>query len=124
MRNPFDSEGWYNLERDGGLEEYLETHDGFFTFPLFKGIEIYEKLLKDDYLIENYSVIRLMWNIGRDDEHFLVLEDRKLEGLALSAHSGRGGSHDYKEILKEACWEAQSIKRNPKAINFILFLLV
>lgn len=103
MKNPFDSEGWYTPERDGSLEKYLETHDGFSCFPLFKGIEIYEKLLKEGYLRPDYSVIRLMWNIGREDEHFLVLKNGKLKGLALSAHSGRGGIHDYQEILKEVC---------------------
>ena len=112
MKSPFDLEQWYKPERDGSLEDYLKTHDGISCFPLFKGIKIYEKLLKEGYLIPNYSTIRLMWNVGREDEHFLVLEDSKLEGLSLSAHSGREGIHDYKKILKKICFEAQHLKIN------------
>ncbi len=88
MINPFQDSYYYKLERDGSLEKYLEIHDGITSFPLFKGIEIYQKLFDEGYLVPNVSVIRLMWNIGREDEHFLVLEDGKLEGLSLSAHSG------------------------------------
>jgi len=113
MRNPFDREGWYKSERDGSLEKYLETYDGFSCFPLFRGIEIYNKLLEGGYLIPNYSLIRLMWNIGREDEHFLVLENRKLEGISLTAHSGMPGIYEAKEIIKDdgPCFEAQNLRR-------------
>ena len=112
MKKGFESEAWYKPERDGSLEDYFETHDGFSTFPLFRGVEIYEKLLKEGYLIPNYSIIRLMWNFGREDEHFLVVENGRLQGIQSPAHAGRKGVMDYKEIIKEEgpCFEAQNLK--------------
>ena len=56
---------------------------------MFKGIEIYEKLWNEGYLIKEYSIIRLMWNVGRGDEHFLVLDKYELEGIQCPGHPGR-----------------------------------
>ena len=67
-------------------------------------------IINEGYLRPNHSIIRLMWNFGREDEHYLVLKDGKLKGLELPAHSGREGVHDYKKILNGVCFEAQYLK--------------
>lgn len=108
--------GAYNKKRDGPLEQYLETHDGISCFPLFHGYRMYQELWNKGYLLPNISVIRLMWNVGKGDEHFLVLEDKRLQGLEANMHSGRPGIHDPKKILKSRgpCWEANPLSHNPQ----------
>ncbi len=80
--------------------EYLKIHDGFQVHPLFEGYEQFEFLKSKDLLVPKITSIRLMWNIGRWDEHFSITEDFKLEGILLNAHSGRPGISDPKEILE------------------------
>lgn len=112
MRKSYDSQKWYIPNRDGILEEYLKIHDEFSCFPLFKGYEQYELLWDKGYLIPGQSVIRLMWNIMREDEHFWVLSKTKLQGISnVKAHVGRPGIHNAKEILEETVWEAQSLNK-------------
>jgi hypothetical protein len=74
-------------------------------------------LWEQGYLLQNFSYIRLMWNIGRGDEHFLVLEEGLLQGLEAGIHSGREGIHKPEKILrkKNPCWEAQHLAREPIA---------
>lgn len=64
------------------------------------------------------SVIRLMWNIAREDEHFLVLGENQIEGISnLPAHAGRKGIYDPKDILDKKdspLWEAHSLNPYPK----------
>ena len=80
--------------------KYLKIHDGFQVHPLFEGYEQFEFLKSQNLLVPRITTIRLMWNIGRGDEHFDITEDFKLEGILLNAHSGRPGIHDPKEILQ------------------------
>jgi len=117
MPDPFDPEAWYKPDRDGDLDEYLQTHDGHSATAVFKGYHWYKVLKKQGYLIPNFSVIRLMWNVGGGDEHFIVTEDFKLKGLELkgtiaSLFSGRKGIHDPKSILskRNPCWETQDLQ--------------
>ena len=108
---------WYQPKIDGTLEEYLETHDGFSVFPLFKGYKYYKILWDKGYLEPQISVIRLMWNVGRDDEHFRVLGEYEIEGIIISAHAGRSGKHDPRKLLsKRDCppWEATNLNPHPK----------
>ncbi|MFH1506625.1 MAG: hypothetical protein ABIE94_06610 [archaeon] len=116
MEPVFQCGGYYVPERDGPLQEYLKTHNGRSAFPLFKGYEMYETLRDEGYLAQHYSIVRLMWNIGRDDEHFLVVDDFQLEGMVAAAHSGRDGVHDPKDILTDdgPPWEAFQL--NPKKL--------
>ena len=53
-----------------------------------------------------------MWNVGRDDEHFLVTEEGRLEGLEAPRHSGRKGIYNPEDLLMEdVFWEAHRLKR-------------
>lgn len=108
---PFDSsDACYNPAHDGSLEEYFKTHDGSFAFPLFKGFDHFELLRKEGWLGPRMSIIRLMWNVGRGDEHFMVTDEFKLEGLVAEAHSGREGIHEPAELFKGAPpFEAQHV---------------
>lgn len=111
----------YHPERDGSLAEYLELHDGWSSMPLFKGYEQYKMLWDLGYLEPHVSSIRLMWNMGREDEHFSVLGLHEIEGCSeLRAHAGRAGIHDPKEVLSEEnCpeFEAQTWNRKPVIRN-------
>ncbi|MBW3000095.1 hypothetical protein KY339_05475 [Candidatus Woesearchaeota archaeon] len=62
------------------------------------------------------SIIRVMYNTGRGDEHYLVLGEKELKGLQIPQHPGRPGTHDPKNILKYEAppWEAQAL--NPKPV--------
>lgn len=112
MGKPFDSRAWYTPDRDGDLKKYLEIYDGLAAFPLFRGFEQYVMLKDKGLFLPDYSVIRLMWNVGRGDEHFLVLEDYRLEGLQTPAHAGREGIHEPEKIFTAdcPCWEAHHLK--------------
>ena len=117
MKPVFDTSGAaYNPERDGSLEEYLRTHDGLSAFPLFHGYAQYKMLWDEGYLVPDWSVIRLMWNVGRGDEHFFVKGEFELVGVHdIQAHAGREGIHDPREILEEGvCFEASGL--NPELI--------
>ena len=110
---------WYNEKRDGKLENYLIKHDGCNSFPLFKGYRHFKMLWNRGYLIPDFSVIRIMWNIGRGDEHYLVKNEASLEGLEVPVHFGKSGIHKVKNILNNKCpsWEAQHLAVNPVSRN-------
>ena len=113
MPHPLDPEPWYKENRDGKLEEYIAErvkHDTFGVFPLFKGYTWYEKLWDLGYLLPDRSYVRLMWNIGRGDEHFVVLSREEIKGLHdVPGHPGREGIHKVRKVLtnKSPVWEAQ-----------------
>lgn len=118
--------GNYREETDGPLEKYFETHDGYSTFPLFRGPAIYEKIWNEGYILPGFTWLRLMWNIGRDDEHFFAHDDGKLEGISHArAHAGREGVYHHTEIIFDdpdtPCFELGRLKtwdREPPAILF------
>ena len=118
MNDLFCGDPWYQPERDGTLEDYLKIHNGQFSFPLFKGYGQYKMLWDEGYLEPQISFIRLMWNIGRGDEHFIVLGEYEIEGISdLPAHAGREGVYDVRELLdSDDCplYEAQGFNRNPE----------
>lgn len=106
----------YNEIRDGLLENYLNVFDGHNSFPLFRGYDQYKMLWDKGYLISDFSIIRLMWNVGRGDEHFRVIDDKTVEGLEVPVHFGRPERSDIKKILdaKNApCFEAQCLSHHP-----------
>jgi hypothetical protein len=117
MRNIFFGGGWYNPERDGTLEEYLTLHDGHSSFPLFRGYSQFKLLVDEGYILPEWSAIRLMWNVGRDDEHFFIDENFQLVGCDdLRHHAGRPGTFDPEEFLERKDlppWEAHNLNRNP-----------
>jgi hypothetical protein len=117
-KNPFTGKAWYHPERDGTLEDYLKIHNGLSSFPLFSGYSQYKMLWDQGYLEPNSSYIRLMWNLGRYDEHFLVIGEDAIQGISdIPAHAGRPGVYDPRKLFsKKNCpaWEAQCLNRNPK----------
>ena len=112
MENFFLNDGAaYNPKRDGSLDNYLSTHTGFRTFPLFKGYEPFKLLWDGGYLVPGLSTIRRMWNVEREDEYYLVMGEDQLTGLKGCAHSGIPGNHDPRKLLAEgSCWEATYLK--------------
>jgi hypothetical protein len=65
-------------------------------------------------LMPGVSYIRIMWNIGREDEHYLINENFMLEGMTGAAHSGDEGIFDPKEKLGN--------KNSPENFNWELNL--
>ncbi|HLC78692.1 MAG TPA: hypothetical protein VJH92_06210 [Candidatus Nanoarchaeia archaeon] len=106
----------YNEKRDGSLEEYFEDHDGISAFPLFYGYGQFKMLWDRGYLMPSVSIIRVMWNVGRGDEHFGVVDENTLEGISAPMHSGRPGIHDVRKVLDDKkcpAWEAQYLDPKP-----------
>jgi hypothetical protein len=100
----------YDEKRDGPLSSYIEARDGTGTFTLFKGFEHFDMLRREGWLAPNMSVIRVMWNTFRGDEHFGVTEDFQLEGIENRSHGGRPGIHDPRTLLAETPpFEAQRL---------------
>jgi hypothetical protein len=102
----------YNPERHGPLEEYFKKYDGWSACPLFSGVDLFYQLRDEAWLLPDFSVLRLMWNVGRGDEHFIVVEDYMLMGASANFHGGRPGIHDPKEIIgldDSPYWEIQNI---------------
>lgn len=103
--------GEYNPKTDGTLEEYLTTHNGRSAFPLFRGLKYFNVMKERGWLEPRWTIVRLMWNSFRGDEHFIVTEDFQLEGMEGPAHSGREGIHAPSKILKMngPRWEIQHL---------------
>lgn len=100
----------YQATHHGTLGHYIAVCKSRSLFPVFYGIEQFEMLKQSGWLRPGMSYIRLMWNSERGDEHFLVTEDGKLEGVELNRHSGREGIHEPAHILKGAPpFEAQHL---------------
>ena len=107
----------YTPEIHGKLEQYLKEHDGRICTPFFHGIEWFYKLRDKAYFIPGFSAIRLMWNIGREDEHFYIDKNYNLIGAtSLPAHRGRPGKHAPEDIITEdgPGFEALHIAKTPK----------
>lgn len=118
MQNPFDSEGWYKPERDGSLEDYLKIHDGFFSFPLFKGVEIYERLFEMGFLSPNYSIIKVICK-NKEEEHFVVVKEGNVKSLEAEARLRVECIYEAKDILMsdDTIWEVQHPVGQPKYKN-------
>jgi len=75
-------------------------------------------LVDEGYILPEFTSIRLMWNTGRDDEHFIVNEQFQLEGCdGLIHHAGRPGIFDPEEFLERKelpPWEAQHLNPYPE----------
>ena len=100
----------YSPERDGPLEEYLELQFDGMVCRLFKGMEHFQMLRDKGWLLPNVSTIRLMYNAGRGDEHYLVTVGFQLQGIVHAHHGGREGVLAPEDILADAPpFEAQSL---------------
>lgn len=116
-QDKFRGKPQYHSRRDGSLEKHLELHDGFRSHALFKGYRHFRMLWDRGYLVPDISVIRIMWNVGREDEHYLVRGKYKITGIQAPAHSGKPGDYDPREVLSGNCpvFEAQSLNPDPKS---------
>ena len=97
---------------DGSIEEYLRIFHSSSASPLFRGVESFYELRNKGLLLPRWSMIRLMWGLDREDEHFDVTEEYRLEGIQAPAHSGREGIFAPETLLtKRVKWEAQRLLR-------------
>ncbi|MEK6933594.1 MAG: hypothetical protein AABW75_01825 [Nanoarchaeota archaeon] len=62
-------------------------------------------LWNQGYIEPNITTIRVMWNIGRGDEHFDIVNKNTLRGIAAPAHSGRPGDHSISLLDKVPSYE-------------------
>ena len=94
------------------LEEYLRVYDGRSAFPLFKGYKHYKMIWDRGLFIPDFSIIRIMQDRGRGDEHYFVIGEFEIRGLEHSLHGGKPGKHDPRKVLGGKCppWEAQHLK--------------
>jgi len=99
MPNAYDKQPWYNPERDGPLNEYFENMEHG-TFPLFRGIDQYRMLWNLGYIEPNLTGLRMMFNVGRFDEHYLIIDKDTVVGCG-KVHGGLPGKHNIEEILGE-----------------------
>jgi hypothetical protein len=108
----------YDPSSDGSLDAYLRRQfDNNGTYCLFRGYKHFRMLWKEGYVIPGMTAIRLMYNFGREDEHYLVIDEKTLEGIILPAHAGKPGRHLVRKILNRSTplWEAHDLdeqKRN------------
>ena len=102
----------YDPKRNGSLEEYLESHDGNSACPLFKGYEHYKMIWDRGLFIPDMSFIRIMWNMGRDDEHYLVTGQFEITEFENESHGGMPGKYNPRKVLRGRCpaWEARHLK--------------
>lgn len=106
---------WYSNKKDGTLESYLKKHNGYFSVPLFKGYKQYKLLWDEGYFIPKKSVIRIMYNSFRGDEHYSVIDEHSVEGICCGFHEGQPGIHNVKKLFhKNSLFEAQFLKRKIK----------
>ncbi|MBS3146045.1 hypothetical protein J4414_04560 [Candidatus Woesearchaeota archaeon] len=110
--HPFDCQHWYKEKRDGPLEDYLKHNDGFYSFPLFKGISFYGVLWDRGYLKPYMSFIRLMFNTGIEDENFFVIDRNSLQIV----RNNTGSVCNVEDAIKDnkVLWQPHSLSKNPK----------
>ena len=117
MADSFDPNPWYKPERDGDLKTYI-THKTMRSIPpLFRGLETYEMLCRNGYVQIGITTVRVMGEMV-EDHCYGVVEDYKLAGISFGHFSGRQGTHDAKEILKEnPMFEMQDLKIDLEAVE-------
>ena len=107
----------YRGSIDGDIKQYLiESHSNGMVSPTFKGYESFEQLWDLGVVTPKITSIRLMFNIGRGDENYIVADKEHLEGIVVNAHPGQEGLHNTEEILtktKADYWEVSML--HPKA---------
>ena len=110
---------WYDPLINGTIAEYLaycrKEHLPF----AFKDLEVFHELWDLGFIIPGETIITLVHN-SASDENYLVLEEHKLEGLELTAYSGREGIHAPEEVLgddplwENAYWQAECLDLHPE----------
>ena len=106
----------YRGSIDGDIKLYLkEMHENGAVCPSFKGYEPFEQLWNLGVMHPEIASIRLVYGQGMD-EHYLVVDEDKLEGIELKAHSSKPGLHNAKELLTKTTapfWEVDGL--DPRA---------
>jgi hypothetical protein len=112
---------WYDPSRDGSIEDYVEHCRNERIPKCFKGHEQFQQLIDLGYITPNITSIRIMYNFARGDEFYGVVDDFKLEGIILNAHSGKKGIHDPKELLSEDVpyFEVDMMNPSPQPLKSI-----
>lgn len=115
--NPFYSRGYYNPKCDGTLDEYVrrqEEHSG--TSCLFNGVRQFNLLWGEGFILPGRTAIRMMYNVGRGDEHYVVRDRETLVGAVAGAHSGKPGIFPVRAIIKNGAppFEARPLRRKPE----------
>ena len=110
---------WYEPARDGTIHEYIANCRADMMPKCFKGYEQFRQLVELGYVTPLVTSIRLMYNHGRDDEFYGVVDDFKLEGIILNSHSGKSGVHEPEDILADdkPYFEIEMINPNPEPIS-------
>jgi hypothetical protein len=107
----------YGGHADGDIKQHLKNmHESGAVAPTFKGYEPFKQLWDLGFVTPQITVIRLMFNLGRGDENYSIVDEENLEGVILNCHSGIPGVHNTKELLtntKAKYWEISGL--NPKA---------
>jgi hypothetical protein len=108
---------WYDPRFDASIDEYLVRYSKqFATYPIFKGYDAYPLLWNGGHFQAGTSLIRLCYGHGRQDEHYIVLNDSEVEGFLTKAHGGKPGVYNVRRLLiEEMRWEAQYLNRRPIA---------
>jgi len=103
----------YCPQKDGSLLDYLENCRSSGRDPLFHGIEPLREAFQSGLVRPGFTLIRLMWNFGRTDEHYVIRSRDHLEGILLAAHSGRPGIHPIEDIVNDDAPKWELIDWNP-----------
>lgn len=111
MAYPFGRDACYNMEKDGNLKKYLETHDEMRAMPLFRGHKYYRMLWDEGYFEPSESRIRVYM---KDEtlEHYLVKSGTEIEGIEHIFWAGKPGIHHPEDILTDEGppWEAVNLR--------------
>lgn len=108
----------YSGKSDGNIKEYLKHIHEENIPATFIGYEPFKQLWDMEVVCPGITSIRLMHNLDRGDEHYMVMDETHLEGIDLQMHSGQQGFHDTKEILTKTdakYWEINNL--HPKAFR-------
>jgi len=113
----FDSKCYYQPKRDGALDDFLQVQfDSIGTYRQFKGVGQFNLLWERGYLVPQFSCIRLMYNLGRGDACYAVIDQKTLSGLDAGFHSGEPGRHQLRYILTKNAppFEAHHMEEDPE----------
>lgn len=89
----------YNPKQNGTVQGYIRKCREERVPICFKGAAQFQMLVDLGLVIPHMTFVRLMYNLGRGDEAYQVVDGFRLEGLEIAVHGGQSGIHDAKKIL-------------------------
>jgi len=109
---------YYRGSIDGDIKKYLqERHNDGSVAPTFIGFAPFKQIWDLGVIEPHIATIRLMHDQGWD-EHYVVVDETQVEGIALITHAGKPGLHNTQELLTTTMapyWEIQNL--NPKVYH-------